>query len=240
MNKFLTMMMTLLFLNMNAFAINTKANIDFFVPLDEIYIPAGFDSNDNVEIIITGYLPNLCYHSPKATLVKQEDNTLIIEVKAFYKPELNDICPEIIVPFTEVANLGILKSGSYEVKVNSSQPTNLARNFKIIDNNSPMQDESIYLYVDYVKKDFTNKTIEIVGLNPSDCFKLDEVKLISNGSNTISVLPILKKTTNFCPMKMTPMSIEVLIPNLAQNQKVLLHVRSMEGKSYNTIFMNIE
>lgn len=212
----------------------------YFVPTDEIYVPSGFDSNDNAELVVTGYLPNLCYHSPKVNVDKIENNTIYVSLKAHYKHEMNNVCPEIIVPITETVGVGVLKKGKYNVVVNQNQPTALSSKLTILDNNSPYQDDYIYLYVDYVKKDYATKKIEIVGLNPSDCFKFEEVKFISNSKNAYSVLPILKKTTDFCPMKMTPMTIEVEVPSTLSEQKVLLHVRSMEGKSYNTLFMNLE
>ena len=36
------------------------------IPIEHVYIPSGFDDNDNVEIVITGFLPNLCHKSPSA------------------------------------------------------------------------------------------------------------------------------------------------------------------------------
>ena len=31
------------------------------VPVDNVYSPKGFDANDNSEVIVSGFLPNLCY-----------------------------------------------------------------------------------------------------------------------------------------------------------------------------------
>ena len=36
-----------------------------FVKLEKIFIPSGFDDNDNIEVFVYGQLPNLCFHAPK-------------------------------------------------------------------------------------------------------------------------------------------------------------------------------
>ena len=51
------------------------------VPVSHLYVPDGFDSNDNVEMVVSGILPNLCHKSPKTAVVrdKLEPNKLKIE-----------------------------------------------------------------------------------------------------------------------------------------------------------------
>jgi hypothetical protein len=212
---------------------------EMYVPTDDIYVPKGFDSNDNVEVVVTGFLPDLCYHSPQAKVIKTEGKNIIIEVKALYKTDMNGACPEVIVPFTETVEVGVLDKGDYNLIVNQGQPTSLNTPLAVGDSFSPYIDDFVYLSVDYVKKDYKNRIVTIHGWNPSDCFVLDQVKIISNDKDTLSLLPILKQVRDFCPMKMTPLNVEVEIPNILEKQKILLHVRSMEGKAYNTIFMNI-
>ena len=55
--------MKLVFLLMISF-LSTQAATMELVPVENVYTPRGFDSNDNAEIVITGYLPNLCYQNP--------------------------------------------------------------------------------------------------------------------------------------------------------------------------------
>jgi hypothetical protein len=46
----------------------------------------------------------------------------------------------------------------------------------------------------------------------------------------------MKKIRDFCPMKMTPFSYDIEVPKSLANPKILLHVRSMDGNSINSIF----
>ena len=210
------------------------------VPVEESFIPKGFDSNDSVEIVVTGYLPNLCYQSPSATISKQENGNVDIEITAIYNDTMNGVCPEIIVPFDQTIELGVLQAGKYDITVNGKKTKSkddLVKGTLIVEEStSSYIDENVYAHIDHVKKDYKNREIEIHALNPSDCLVLDRVEFHSNGSNTYSVLPILKQVDSFCPMKMTPMSVRAKVPTSINKGKILLHVRSMEGKSYNTIF----
>lgn len=238
-------LLTLLILvaSVQAFASNAEL---VPVPVDDIYVPKGFDTNDNVEVVVTGYLPDLCHHSPKA-LVKREGNNVKVEVKSYYKQPADGSCPEMIVPFTETVNLGLMNKGKYKISVNENEINKSLKSNKAVKvqsellveaTNSTYIDDNVYAAVDFVKKDYTHKEIEINALNPSDCFELDTVKFVSNGKNTYSVLPIMKQVRAFCPMKMTNLKIRTNVPTELNREKVLLHIRSMEGKSYNTIFNN--
>ena len=81
-----------------------------------------------------------------------------------------------------------------------------------------------------------NRIVELKGYNPSDCFQFDRVELVSNKEDVYSVLPIMKKVSDFCPMKMVPFSYEVEIPDDLPRKNILLHVRSMDGRSVNHLF----
>jgi hypothetical protein len=85
-------------------------------PVDHLYAPAGFNSFDNSEVVVSGYLPNLCYHSPKA-YVEVIDNKISIGVKAIRNGGFS-YCADVIVPFIQEVNLGPLDQGDYQIVVN--------------------------------------------------------------------------------------------------------------------------
>ena len=58
------------------------------VPIEDVYAPAGFDSNDSSEIIITGFLPNLCHKAPKTEVVINGNN-IDIKVTALHYHQTN-------------------------------------------------------------------------------------------------------------------------------------------------------
>ena len=210
--------------------------VDTFVPIDEVYAPVGFDSNDNSEIVVSGWLPNLCHKAPKTeyTVTGRKIN---ITVTALKYDATNPFCPEMIVPFVKSVSVGVLDKGKYEITVNSQTPYQKKSSIKIDESSSNAVDDFIYANVHYIKQEMGSNTINIEGYNPSDCYELDEVKFVSNGVNTYSVLPIMRKIRDFCPMKLVPFSHEAQVPDTLSGNKILLHVRSMDGNSVNSLFI---
>ena len=143
------------------------------IPVTHVFVPSGFDSNDNSEIILTGFLPNLCHKTPKANAMVT-GNKIDILLTSLYYDESNPFCPEMVVPFTETLELGVLDKGKYEITV--------------------------------------------------------------NGKSTYSILPKMKQVRSHCPMKLVPFEYEWKVPNDIDRNEVLLHVRTLEGRSRNTLF----
>lgn len=208
------------------------------VPVDHVYSPIGFDSNDSTEVVVEGFLPNLCHKSPK-TKVEINGDTINIKLTSLYYDSTTYFCPEMIVPFTETVSLGLLDKGNYKIVVNGKTPYEATSKLKIAEATSDAIDEFTYAYVDYVEKAApASKTVKLKGYNPSDCFALEKIDYVSNGEDTYSILPKMKQIRDFCPMKMMPFEYEFKVPNELQRSKVLLHVRTMYGKSVNTVFAN--
>ncbi len=100
----------------------------------------------------------------------------------------------------------------------------------------PSIDNFDYMFVANVRHMPGDKSISLDGYTVSSCFELDEIKFQSNGTDTYAVLPIMKKVSDFCPRKMTPVSYEVPLPNSIKRKEILIHVRSMQGNSVNSIY----
>lgn len=205
------------------------------VPVDEVFVPNGFDVNDNSEIIVSGYLPNLCHKSPQ-TEIKINGNKIHVKVSALKYGDSNPFCPEMIVPFLETIKVGVLDKGNYEILINEATRYEQKSSMYINESVSNALDDHIYANVFYVDSEEGDEYVNLKGYNPSDCLEYDHVEIISNKSNTYSVLPIMKKVRDFCPMKMTPFSYQVKVPKLIQKSRVLLHVRGMDGNSVNSLY----
>ncbi len=205
------------------------------VPVDHAFIPAGFDSNDNVEVVITGYLPNLCHKSPSAK-VEIKGNSVDIKMTSLYYQSSNPFCPEMVVPFTKSVQLGVMDKGNYEITVNGKSPWEKKEKMAILESSSNAVDEFNYAYVQYIDKEVGNNEVALKGYNPSDCFVLDEIQHINNKKDSFSVLPKMKQIREFCPMKMIPFSYDWEVPAEVPAKKVLIHVRTMDGNSVNTVF----
>jgi hypothetical protein len=231
-------LLTLLFIANSAMAIaHAGTPVETLVPVDHIYSPKGFDSNDNSEVVISGYLPNLCHKSP-STEVKVIGNQIEITVKAlFYEPN-NPFCPEVIVPFIQAVNVGLLDKGLYQIRVNGQTPYEQNSQLTVAEATSSSVDDYVYANVDWIDKGAGGRTVYLKGYNPSDCFVFDRIEITDNGKDTYSIQPKMKQVTDFCPMKMVPFALEMEVPAALTSKKVLLHVRSMNGNSVNSLFPN--
>ncbi|MFN8370963.1 MAG: hypothetical protein U0T83_10120 [Bacteriovoracaceae bacterium] len=220
----------------NSFA---STPVETLIPVENIYVPNGFDSNDNVELVVEGYLPNLCHKSP-STEVKVIKDTINVTVKALQYHSSDYFCPPMIVPFIQPVSIGVLNKGLYKIIVNGKSIFEKKSNINVAENTSEAVDDFVYAKTSYVEvKAGSNKAI-LNGMNPSDCYVIDEIKTISNGVDTYSVLPIMKKVRDFCPLKLVEFKEEFNIPTELKRDKILLHVRSMDGKSVNTLYHTTE
>lgn len=210
------------------------------VPVDHVYIPSGFDSNDNAEAVVTGFLPNLCYKAPKSSVVIK-NGKISVSVKAIKNiagGRMN-YCASVIVPYSESINIGVLDKGKYKVSVNESSSWELFGNINVAEASSNSIDDEVYANVSEVTRlDKASRKVVLKGSNPSDCFELKEISIINNGTDTYSILPKMKQVKDFCIKKMIPFTYEIEVPQKLDADKVLLHVRVMDGRSINTFFNN--
>lgn len=210
------------------------------VPIDakRVFVPKGFDSNDNTQIVLHGDLPNLCYKSSLAGF-KISDKTIFVNLWAF-KDILagTQLCTPMSVPVTEVVNLGILPAGDYQIVVNEGTMFEKKSAIRVEEAPTQSTDDFIYANVESVDRIPESRNVILRGYNPSDCYVLDQNQWISNGVDTFAILPIMKKVKNVCPRKMVPFEINLSVPEDldASGDEVLLHVRVMNGKSVNHVF----
>ncbi|MBY0517280.1 MAG: hypothetical protein K2P81_10245 [Bacteriovoracaceae bacterium] len=208
-------------------------------PVEHLFIPAGFDNNDNVELVVTGHFPNPCYGRNDVTVDVRGDVVDVKVTSLVRGDEKSAACAAMIVPFKEVIPVGNLQGGDYKVQVNASTRFEIKENLKIEEAASQNQDDHIYALVDYIELGFLggeSGSAMLVGWKPSDCLELDRVEYVKNGKDTVTILPIMKKVSEFCPMKMTPLSIPVAFnPGEFSYEKILLMSRTIEGKSVNAL-----
>lgn len=218
--------------NLNAFA-NTPT--ETYVHVENAYAPNGFDSNDNTEIIIEGYLPNACHKHPKATS-KVVGNEIEITVTAYKYDVTNPFCPPMIVPFLHSSMVGVLKPGQYKIFVNRGTQYEKYSEIEIYKASSETVDDFLYANIEFIQTIPGTQKVALHGYQPSDCLEFDEVIYTHNSRDTYAILPKMKQISQFCPFKRTPFYAEWDIPNDIQREKVLLHARKMSGQSFNMIY----
>jgi len=204
------------------------------VPVERVFAPNGFNSDDSAQVVVSGYLPDLCYYDPYAQV---EVNENVIDIKMLSKHSGGNKslgCAELVRDFLQPVDLGVLDQGDYEVRVNGIKSAEL----EIVESESDaFEDISVALVAD-VKVDQEVNLAKIEVWKPSDCYEFEELDIKDNGVDVYSVIPKMKKVSDFCPMKVVPVDIELNIPNYLQSEKVLLHIRSIDGKSFNSVMKN--
>jgi len=203
------------------------------VPINHVYSPKGYNSNDDVEIVVEGVLPNLCYKNVKSEVsIKGKD--VVIDIKAQKNSDPNIACAEMVIPFLKGAKVGLLDKGWYRVMINGEQRSDLY--VEEFDSNG-LEDE-ILANVEVVEVEEGSRIIKLKGQNASDCLVHDRIDVKSNKKDAYSIKPQMVQVSDFCPMKMVPFELEMEVPEEIERDKVLLHVRSLEGKSINKLFKN--
>lgn len=206
-------------------------------PVEHLYVPDGFDSNDAVELVVTGSFPNPCYSRNKVQ-VKVVDDVIDIKVLALAPDDRTKgsrFCPQMLVPFKEVITVGNLQGGDYKINVNQNTRYALADKMIVKEATSSAVDENIYAAIEWVEAKGNDQFV-LHGWRYSPCMELETVKVVSNKKDTLSVLPVMKQVSDFCPMKGIPVSYPVKFDFSGLKMKQpLLHVRTMDGKSVNTI-----
>lgn len=202
---------------------------------EHIYVPLGFDSNDQVEIVIEAQLPNLCYSGP--TIQKEiVGNEIRLELTATRRlgPEIQ--CAQVVVPVAETVNLGVLNAGDYSIVVNGGDRSEMQSMVAVTDAPIAPTDNHIYANVDAIEQVPGERRFILKGYTPSDCLVLDRVDYVYNEVDTLAVLPIMRKVRESCPMKMVPFAFALDVPAAVTVEKFLIHARAMDGKSVNRIF----
>jgi hypothetical protein len=213
---------------MSSFSAMANTNV-VPAPVKHLYIPDGFDSNDSVEVVVTGNFPSACF-SRNEVKVSMKEDLIDIKITALSVEKVKQ-CPDMIVPFKEVISLGNLQGGEYKIRVNNKLQDMLL----VTEASSSSVDDDLYAAIEYVERKSADEVV-LHGWRYSNCIDLKEVKVVSNNKDTLSILPVMKQLSDFCPMKMMPTQYKVKMNFRTMKMKEpLLHVRTMDGKSINTI-----
>jgi hypothetical protein len=203
------------------------------VRLEKAFIPIGFDDNDHTQVVVSGILPDTCYKLGSYN-VKIDENKQVVYVKQMANVRLGP-CLDVIIPFSEVINVGPLKEGSYIV-VDSASGGTLGQ-LPVNKATKPTIDDYLYLPLtdanvrtDSAKHSF----LQLDGKFSDRCTRYKK-SLIHYYKDVIVVQPIVDHIeSQRCGHE--PTRFQITEP-LADGLKgtYLLHVRSMEGQAVNKL-----
>lgn len=208
------------------------------VGVSEVFIPTGFDDNDNVEVILEGYFPNHCYQTAPARVEKLENNKIQITPQAYL---YQGPCLQAIVRYKSSVGLrdhiGFLNEGSYDVIV-KGYPNISKLTVKHSHNDGP--DDFPYASVDEIGiSSYEPLKLNLKGKFLDHCFDIDKIIVLEPVNQVISVLPIIKHDeTKPCAQKIKNFSVDIAIEEELKKKiegRYLFHVRSAEGSSKNLI-----
>lgn len=215
----------------------------YLVSSDYLFVPKGFDDNDNVQVILDGWVNSSCDQVQKPKVAVHPDHGVIeIEVKAV-QPEM--WCMPVLTRFTAVADLGVLPHGSWEVVTNNGW---LVTELVVDEAASGGPDDFAYAQVDKVFVDYAPDEVPerdskwsavLKGVLRDSCEQIDYIQVTDSGA-TIEVLPVLKVDGEICLPVQTPFEERVFLPDIQKEGRYLLHVRAAGGHAINQVFSAFE
>lgn len=204
-------------------------------PVDALYVPTGFDDNDNSEVVVAGMFPTSCYKvGPSEAKLNNATGEIEVFVNA-YKYE--GICAQVLTPFLQAVKLGILPSGEYTVRVKETQLFDTVSVGKSRTNNP---DDFLYAPVENAKIDESGIAQKLVleGTYPYTfvgCALIREVKVIHKKADIIEVLPVMDLINDErCIRDDNEFKVEYKLADKIFG-KNLIHVRVLNGQSFNRL-----
>ncbi len=238
--KSLVGLCSLLLVNTMAWASFDQPEVFSSAP-NGIYVPQGFDSNDNVEIFFEGEFEDACHKVGMTThTVDEESKSIYITDMAYYFGE--SFCALMVVPYQKGVNAGILREGDWKVYFRHSRG-NFVESGKVPVSSAQSARPDEHLYAPVEKTIFRNgqdgkpSTVELAGRFFNTCMRMDFVKVNQDTeSNVVEILPIAIMDRGGC--EDAPEGIEfthkVNLEDLRPG-RFLLHTRANNGRSVNEI-----
>ena len=207
---------------------------------DYMFAPEGFDDNDNVQVVLDGWLSSSCDRAVEPKVVVHPEKQ-VIELSA-QVVHGDFLCLPVMVRFTSVADIGPLPWGKWSLVTNNGW---LVDELIIDEASNAGPDDHVYAAVDeahveYIPdlKDADSKwSVVLLGHFQNSCQSFDEIKVIDSG-DTVEVLPILKVQDRGqeCLQVITPYNMRAFLPDYEVEGRHLLHVRSRGGEALNKVF----
>lgn len=211
-------------------------------PVERVYVPQGFDDNDNVEISVAGRFLGTCYKTgPIEAKANPETQTIDVTVKTYHYRD--ERCGKRLVSFIQTAKLGPIKSGTYKIRVNSTEIPS-TQQLLVTRAARATADDYIYAPVETVQVDETSPgkpKLILSGRYPystDDCMILQEVKTSVTPDQVLVVQPIVGFATGpQCASWFGRKSFHytVDLSQALRGKTFLAHVRVMNGNSINTL-----
>ena len=211
------------------------------------FIPAGFDDNDTVEVVVSGTLQNTCYRAGSAKVqVDENEMKVVIQNTVNYYPGC--WCAEVSSNYKHTVSLGVLKAGKYEVLVQDQKNNSHSQGvLNVAVSKTAAPDDYLYAPVQHVLLENSNptphssqpnsdaRTIAVRGILSSDCMHLQEMKVSYQTPHIIEILPIASMDQNpNCHAASIPFESRVKVQS-PWTGSTLIYVRSLNGQAVSEV-----
>jgi hypothetical protein len=212
--------------------------------------PEGFDSNDDVLVVVEGWFPNGCYFKGNTDVHKDYSAHKVV-IRQFAKIEKEGVCadfaklpPELAAPkrFEAELYLGTLAPyKTYSIEYTGAGGVTLVKNFEVVKAPVDHVDNLRYAILEnaFVKNKVSteNKKMEIrlTGYLNSSCSEIAEDPKPLVYKDVIVVLLEVVNTGSIC-IPMNKSFYKVIEADVPPEGRYLLHARSQGGQAKNKIF----
>ena len=208
-------------------------------PLSRIYIPNGFDDNDNTEVVIQGKLTSTCYHSGDTKVsIDAKTKNITVDADVLFYPDT--FCIQSITPYIQEVKTGILDKGTY--KVSYVNDPSVHETFEVKARTTESPDDFLYAPVKnaFVEVNYSTgkQVLKLQGTFPhmfDGCMVIKDVRVNMEQVDVLVVLPIAEIVHGaICDQQPADRSFQVT-KGLSRpfEGEGLLHVRTLDGKSLN-------
>ncbi len=218
--------------------------IEVTSPVHKVFVPLGFDDNDNAEVILHGDFPNSCYKlGPATASVDVESRRVTIEAKSWFYG--GTTCAQVVIPFIQPIKLGLVPAGQYEIVV-TNRPETEKLPLTVTPSTTRSADDFLYAPVDQVDlaKDASGQyQVTLEGTYPYTfvgCMKIIEVRAFTTPGEVVVVQPISQMFTDEadCVDQAASKHFKVMQPvnGVIDAAEYVAHVRALSGQSVNRLF----
>jgi hypothetical protein len=213
----------------------------------------GYEQKNNVQVVLSGALPNKCYSIDEYQVEKSKD-LKSVKVRQFANREATGVCadeknlPEdwkTVIPFTTEVSIGHLDAGDVNFLFKREDGEVGTRVVKVSPNTTLSVDSLPYALIsnltvsDVVRGD-QDLVVTLSGVLNSSCTELDDEVRVDQEPDVFVLLPTVKT-------KRGAKCLQVLIPfdkkvNLGRSSvgRYLIHARSMNGKAINRVLTVVQ
>ncbi len=215
-------------------------------PVDRIFVPAGFDDNDKVEVIVHGQFSSSCYKmGPVSATVDEASKKVNITAQAYYYH--GGTCIQLITPFIKSVEIDRhLADGSYTISV-VNRPDAGTPMLRVAKSTRQDADDFLYAAATYANLETAadgSRELVLKGQHPyllDGCVKFDDVKSSLGSDGTLVVQPITKIVYgDECRGAVNNrFEYRAKFNQVLPAGEYLLHVRVLDGNSVNQ-FLSID